>query len=72
MDALLEIKAAYPDEFKGGEEEEKNIDDLDDLEYSVEPDSPTLLIQKDGKTITQLSGNKTKAEIKKELQETLR
>ena len=57
MDALLELKAAYPDQFTGGEEEKRSIDEL---EYKVSTDSPTLLIQKNGQTIRRLSGEKSK------------
>lgn len=68
MDALLELKAAYPDEFKGGLEEEKNIDELN---YKVSSNSPTLLILKNGQTISRLTGEMSKSEIVNELQLTI-
>jgi hypothetical protein len=69
MDALLELKAAHPNEFRGGGlEEEKSINELN---YKVSPNGPTLLILKDGKTLSRLTGEKTKSEIIDELQSTI-
>lgn len=68
MDAMLEVKAKYPAEFQGAEEKEENIEDLN---LSLSADGPTLLISKNGQTISQLSGKVSKTRIIQELEETI-
>lgn len=69
IDAILELKAEYPAEFKAIEEEEKNINDIQNT-INIEG-GPTLIILRNGQTISQLSGNKPKSEIMHELEITI-
>ncbi|GAB3800061.1 thioredoxin domain-containing protein [Virgibacillus kimchii] len=61
LDAIIELKAEYPSEFKQVSSEAKPIPEIDMLVNHDE--NPTLLITKDGQTVKELSGDTSKKEI---------
>ncbi|PAV29865.1 hypothetical protein CIL05_08270 [Virgibacillus profundi] len=69
MDAMLELKAKYPKAFTEVEAIEKEVDELKDV---IKQDEPILIISKNGRTISQLSGEKPKTEIVEQLEMTMK
>jgi cytochrome oxidase Cu insertion factor (SCO1/SenC/PrrC family) len=65
-DAIIEIKANYPNEFSPVETEKKELSEVKEL---IDPASPTLLIAKNGKTVERISGQVSKQEIMKKLKQ---
>ncbi|MBU5266514.1 hypothetical protein [Virgibacillus proomii] len=65
-DAIIEIKANYPNEFSPVETEKKELSEVKEL---IDPASPTLLIAKNGKTVERISGQVSKQEIIKKLKQ---
>ncbi|MBR7798104.1 MAG: hypothetical protein ACQEWU_08270 [Bacillota bacterium] len=66
FDAIIEIKAKYPSAFKDVQKEEKT---MDDLEMGLKPESPSLVIMKNGKTIEHLSGDIAKNDLMDKLEQ---
>ena len=66
MDALIELKAKYPLEFKKRNKTEKNTE-----EFNFEMPRPSLTIFKNGQVIEQMSGVPHKKEIKEKLEITV-
>lgn len=66
MDAILDLKATYPTEFVETNKEERDLSEI-----GVDLSGPILIIQKDGKNISEISGEKTMKEIRDELEHTL-
>ncbi|WP_133087809.1 hypothetical protein [Virgibacillus indicus] len=69
MDAILDLKAKYPEEFSGVKATEKEIDES---AYPLNKNKPVLLIKKNGQTIAYLSGEKSKGKIMEYLEMTMK
>lgn len=65
-DAIIEIKANYPNEFSPVETKKK---EFSEVKEPIDPASPTLLIAKNGKTVERISGQVSKQEIMKKLEQ---
>ncbi|WP_339227559.1 lipoprotein [Oceanobacillus sp. FSL K6-2867] len=68
VDAIIDIKAKYPTEFSDAKKVEIDPAEMD---IPLESNDTTLIIQKNGQTIAQLSSNMTKNEIIEQLEFTL-
>ncbi|MFA1818713.1 hypothetical protein ACDX78_00700 [Virgibacillus oceani] len=69
LDAIIELKAKYPDEFSQVSSEAKSNHEIN-LTINEEQ-NPILLITKNGQTVKELAGPTSKTEIKKHLEMTM-
>ncbi|WP_067725762.1 hypothetical protein [Oceanobacillus damuensis] len=65
MDAMIDLKAEYPNEFEEAKKEAKNLTDLDSIDNIK---GPSLIIVKNDTPIAQLSGEKAKKDIMEQLE----
>lgn len=70
IDAILELKAQYPDQLKDITIQKKNLSTIQQSSTPVH-DYPTLLIIKKGRTVSKVTGNKNKHEILSVLRQTV-
>ncbi|MFC2950250.1 hypothetical protein [Virgibacillus sediminis] len=67
-DAIIDLKAKYPDQF---ENMKAFTEDISNLKVSGSKEGPNLLILKDGDTVSHLNGDQPKQEILNHLEYTL-